>query len=69
RKHFHLLFGVYVWKHLFVEAKLDVTKFEKLLGRAIHIIFEPRIIHLALPLQNNILNGIILYGFVKLDRL
>lgn len=56
---------------LFVEAngaKLDLAKFEKTLGRVIHVIFEPKIRNLASPLQNNILNGIILCGFVKLDR-
>ncbi|MBU2638852.1 MAG: nucleotidyltransferase domain-containing protein [Nanoarchaeota archaeon] len=51
------------------EAKLDLAKFEKSLGREIHVIFEPEIGNLASPLQNNVLNGIILYGFVKLDRL
>jgi len=50
------------------EAKLDLAKFEKTLGREIHVIFEQRITNLASPLQNNVLNGIILYGFVKLDR-
>lgn len=51
------------------EAKLDLAKFEKSLGRPIHVIFEPKIRNLASPLQNTVLNGIILYGFVKLDRL
>ncbi|MDD4877700.1 MAG: nucleotidyltransferase domain-containing protein [Candidatus Nanoarchaeia archaeon] len=51
------------------EAKLDLAKFEKMLGREIHVIFEQKIMNLASPLLNNVLNGIILNGFVKLDRL
>lgn len=57
---------------IFVEAnetKLDLAKFEKSFGRPIHVLFEPKIRNLASPLQNNVLNGIILHGFVKLDKL
>ena len=56
---------------IFVESnKLDLNlkKYEKKLGKEINVLFEPRITKLNSGLQNNILNGTILYGFVKLDK-
>ncbi len=55
---------------LFVEAKeipLDLTKYEKKLNHKINLLFEPNINNLSKELRNNIINGIILYGFVKIN--
>jgi predicted nucleotidyltransferase len=54
---------------IFVEAKeqeLGVKEFEKKLGKTINILFEPNINNLSLELRNNIVNGVILYGFIKI---
>jgi len=54
---------------IFVEAKeskLDISKFEKKLKRSINLLFESKISNLSDELKNNILNGIILHGFIKL---
>lgn len=48
------------------EAKLDLSRFEKKLKRKINLLFEPDINNLSKELRNNIMNGIILYGFVKI---
>ena len=64
--------GVYTEKSdidIFVEAqepKLNVSRFEKKLKRSINLLFEKKIMDLSTELRNNILNGIILYGFIKL---
>lgn len=55
---------------IFVEAKevsLDLTKYEKKLGHKVNLLFESNINHLSKELRNNIINGIILYGFVKVN--
>lgn len=54
---------------IFVEAKglkLDISKYEKKLNRKINILFESNINNLSKELRNNIINGIILYGFIKI---
>jgi predicted nucleotidyltransferase len=48
------------------EQKLDIRKFESKLGRRINLLFEPDINNLSKELRNNIINGIILYGFIKI---
>lgn len=53
---------------LFVQAKqrnFEVKKFEKLLRRKISLLFEADTKALSTELLNNIANGIILYGFLK----
>ena len=53
---------------IFVEAKetkLDLTKYEKKLNHNIHVLFESNINHLSKELRNNIVNGVILYGYIK----
>mgnify|MGYP005627168217 CR=1 FL=1 len=53
---------------IFVEAKetrLNFAKFEKKLKRKVNILFEPNINGLSKELRNNIINGIILYGYIK----
>ena len=54
---------------IFVEAKgskLDIGLYEKKLNRKINLLFESNINNLSKELKNNIINGIILYGFVKI---
>lgn len=53
---------------IFVEAKeslLDISKYEKLLGKKINLLFEQDISNLSKELRNNIINGVVLYGFIK----
>ena len=56
---------------LFVEAnetKLDLSKYEKKIDHKINLLFEQNINNLSKGLRNNIMNGIILYGFIKINR-
>jgi len=53
---------------LFVQArekKLNLEKYEKLLNRKISLFFEENFSRLSKELKNNILNGIILKGYIK----
>ena len=55
---------------IFVEAnetKLELTKFEKKLNHKINLLFEQNINHLSKELRNNIINGVVLYGFIKIN--
>lgn len=55
---------------IFVEAKelkLDISKYEKILNRKINLLFEPNLNNLSKELRNNIINGVILYGFIKIN--
>ena len=47
------------------EEKLELEKYEKLLHRKINIFFEHDLSKLSKELRNNILNGIKLYGYIK----
>lgn len=47
------------------EKKIDVSKYEKLLKRKIHLFCEENFNKLSKELRNNILNGIILKGYIK----
>lgn len=47
------------------EAKIDLSSFEKKLGKKVHILFEPRLEDIPKELRNNVINGIILKGYVK----
>ena len=49
------------------EAKLDLTKYEKKLNRKINLLFERNINNLSKELRNNIINGVVLYGFIKIN--
>lgn len=54
---------------LFVESedqKLDLSTYEKQLKRHINLLFEPRIRNISEKLRHNIINGIVLYGFIKI---
>ncbi len=53
---------------LFVQAKeedIKFEKFEKLLKRKINILFEPKLKNLSKELLNNIINGQVVYGYLK----
>ena len=54
---------------IFIEAnktKLDLTKYEKKLNHKINLLFKQNINNLSKELRNNIINGIVLYGFIKI---
>ena len=54
---------------LFIEAKedkVDTAKFEEKLGRKIHLVFEKDIKELSKELKNNIINGVVLSGNLRL---
>lgn len=56
---------------LFLEAKeekVNVLEFEKSLGRKIHLVFEKNIRDLSKELKNNIANGIVLSGSLRLFK-
>ncbi|MBI4738087.1 nucleotidyltransferase domain-containing protein [Candidatus Woesearchaeota archaeon] len=55
---------------IFVEAnetKLDLVKYEKKLNRKINLLFEQNINTLSKELRNNIINGVVLYGYIKIN--
>ena len=55
---------------IFVEAsetKLDLTKYEKKLKHKMNLLFEQNINNLSKELRNNIINGVVLYGFIKMN--
>lgn len=55
---------------LFVEAKgisLGLAKYEQKLNHKINLLFEPNINNLSKELRNNIINGVVLYGFIKIN--
>ena len=56
---------------IFVEAQdsgLATEKYEKKLNRTINILFESDVNNLSRELCNNIINGIVLYGYIKLGK-
>ncbi len=55
---------------IFVEAnqgKLDLSKYEKKLNKKINLLFESNINTLSKELRNNIINGVIISGFLKVN--
>lgn len=48
------------------EKKLELNKYEKVLNRKIMLFFEENFSRLNAELKNNILNGIILKGYIKI---
>lgn len=55
---------------IFVEAKettLDLIKYEKKLNRKINLLFEQNMNNLSKELRNNIINGVVLYGFMRIN--
>jgi len=56
---------------IFVEAsqeKIDIVKFEERLGRKVHLIFEKSMNSLSKVLKNNLANGIVLKGNLRIFR-
>lgn len=56
---------------LFIEAKkneVDLSRFERNLRKGVHITYEQFITDLPAELRANILNGVVMYGFVDTDR-
>lgn len=47
------------------EKQLDIAKFEKYLDKQINIIWEENFNRLSKELRNNIINGIVLHGYLK----
>ena len=55
---------------IFVEAKeskSNLAKYEKKLNRKINLLFESNLSNLSKELRNNIVNGIVLYGFIRIN--
>ncbi|MDD3175108.1 MAG: nucleotidyltransferase domain-containing protein [Candidatus Nanoarchaeia archaeon] len=53
---------------IFVQSsnkEINLASFEKKLNHKINLLFEPNIRKLSGELANNIINGIILYGYIK----
>lgn len=53
---------------LFVQAKqskVDTDKYEKALNRKTNLLFEPDVRKLSAELANNLANGIVVYGYLK----
>ena len=48
------------------EKEINLTDFEKKLNKKIHIIFEDNIKQISSELKNNLINGFILKGYLKL---
>ncbi len=47
------------------ETKVDVTKYEKKLNRKINLFFEPNLKNLNKELLNNLINGEVLKGYLR----
>ena len=47
------------------ESRLEIGEFEKKLNKRVHIIFKESLKDIAKELRNNILNGIILKGYIE----
>lgn len=47
------------------ELESDLKKYEKALNRKINLLFEPNLAPLSKELLNNIINGAVLYGYLK----
>jgi len=71
-----ILFGSAAWGEDTEESDLDIflacssqnlqlEKYEKILNRKINVFFEKDISRLSAELKNNILNGVILKGYLK----
>jgi len=53
---------------IFVQAKekeTDLKKYERMLNRKISLLFEPEFGSLSKELRNNIINGTVIYGYMK----
>lgn len=50
------------------EKKLNLEKFEKKLGKGIHLMFEDSPKNIPKELKNNLINGIVLKGYFKVIK-
>lgn len=50
------------------ELKLDLLKFEKILGREISLFFEKDFSKLSKELKNNLLNGVVVKGYIEVFK-
>ena len=48
------------------ESRVDIARFEKKLRHKVNLLFEPNIDSLSPELLNNIVNGVMLRGFLKI---
>ncbi len=48
------------------EKNIDLEKYEKIIGAKVHIIFEQDIKKISNELKNNLINDIVLKGYLKL---
>ena len=48
------------------EKPADLEKFEKKLGKKIHLLFQENVKAIPKELKNNVINGIVLKGYLKL---
>lgn len=50
------------------EKKMDLTHYERKLKRKINVIFEPDILKLKKEFLNNIINGVVIYGYLEVFK-
>ena len=48
------------------EKRIDIEKFQKKLNSEIHLLFEKNPINISKELKNNLINGVVLKGYLKL---
>jgi len=49
------------------KKRLEIERFEKILKRRIHILMESSIKKLTSELKSEVINGLVLYGYLKID--
>lgn len=49
------------------EKKVDLKEFERKLGKKLHLMFQSDIKKISKELKNNLINGIILKGYLKIE--
>lgn len=55
---------------IFVEAKemtINLAKYETILNHPVNLLFEKNLNYLSKELKNNLINGVVLYGFIKIN--
>ena len=50
------------------EKNFDLTKFEKEIGKSIHLMFDKNVENIPKELKNNLINGIVLKGYFKVFK-
>lgn len=49
------------------ETKIDLAKYDSKLNRKINLLCEQNVNHLSKEFRNNLINGVVLYGFIKIQ--